>query len=73
MPKVVVTKWKKPLIGRYKLNADVCAKGNPSPSGGGTLLRSKNRNIVWAIAEFYDMHTNMVAEAIVLLAGLRKR
>lgn len=44
IPKVVITKWKKPLVGWYKLNVDGYPKGNPSLSGRGALLRSANGN-----------------------------
>ncbi|KAM7526883.1 hypothetical protein LguiA_016785 [Lonicera macranthoides] len=66
----LVTKWVKPLAGRFKLNSDGCSRGNPGLSGGGSLLRSCLGEVMWAQADFYGHQSIMVAETRALLQGL---
>ncbi|KAM7501103.1 hypothetical protein LguiB_000007 [Lonicera macranthoides] len=63
---------KRPPQGFIKLNSDGCTKGNPSPSGGGSVLRNDVREIILAQCEYYGMQTNMASEARVLLQGVRR-
>lgn len=71
-PKILVLKWKMPASGRLKLNSDGRAKGNPGLSGGGCILRDSEGNVRWAVAAFYVVQSNMVAEARAMLCGIRK-
>ena len=66
----LVTKWVKPSMGVVNLNTDGCSKGNPGPSGGGSVLRDFRGDLIWAQAEFYGQQTNMVAEAKASCRGL---
>lgn len=70
--KCVVTRWLKPVLGRVKLNCDGCSKGNPGLIAGGSILRMHTGEMVWAQADFYQVQTNMYAEAMALLQGVRK-
>ena len=64
--------WKKPIVGRVKLNSDGCSKGNPGQSGGRAILRSHFGDLICAIGDRYGCQTNMVAEARSLHQGLEK-
>lgn len=60
-------KWICPDLGRVELNSDGC-KDNPGYGGGGCLLRSDTGALIWAWA---NLCTNMKAEALALLRGLK--
>jgi ribonuclease HI len=62
--------WSPPSQGRMKLNCDGAAKGNPGISAAGCVLRDHEGNVVWALAKFLGMKTNMVAEVSALFYGL---
>ena len=41
---VVNVRWKKPLIGWFKLNIDGASMGNPGKAGGGWLIKDSAGN-----------------------------
>ena len=70
--RLIITEWLRPNGDWVNLNSDGCSKGNPSLSGGGSVWRNPNGEVIWDQADFFDMQFNMVAECKALLQGLRR-
>ncbi|XP_009774155.1 uncharacterized protein LOC107768948 [Nicotiana tabacum] len=63
--------WQKPHVGWVKLNVDGCSKGNPSPAGGGGLIRDHHGILIEAFAEFYRDCSCNIAEAKAMMRGIK--
>ncbi|XP_040986411.1 14.7 kDa ribonuclease H-like protein [Juglans microcarpa x Juglans regia] len=63
--------WKKPSVGRIKLNIDGSSLGNPGASGAGGVLWASYGNIVLAFSKNLDAGTNTSAELRAMVFGLR--
>ena len=70
--KYIIIKWIKPRLNRWKMNLDRCSKGNPSPSGCGSLLKSSSGRVEWAQAKWLGHQSNMQAKVYALLFGIRR-
>ena len=71
-PKVPVSiLWKWPSPGTVKLNVDGSFLGNPGPSGGGGVVRSPSDDVLFGFAMSFGIKTNMEAEALALLDGIK--
>lgn len=46
MPQIIATRWLCPSMGRVKINSDGCSRGNPGASGGGSILKSSDGNVL---------------------------
>lgn len=66
-----VVRWSKPVMGRFKINTDGCAKGNPGPGGGGVMVRNHLGDFTVALSDSYGTCSNMKAEALALCHGLQ--
>ena len=63
--------WVMPPSGCVKLNIDGSSLGNPGPSGAGGVLRDSDGTILSGFSTFLGSMTNMEAEALALLEGMR--
>ncbi|XP_027155749.1 uncharacterized protein LOC113756179 [Coffea eugenioides] len=63
--------WVMPPSGCVKLNIDGSSLGNPGPSGTGGVLRDSDGTILSDFSSFLGLMTNMEAEALALLEGMR--
>lgn len=70
--RILITKWCFLALGKFKINTDGCYKGNPSPAGGGCVLRNDQSKFVWAIADYFGCTTNMTAYMQALLQGVQR-
>lgn len=68
---IIPVKWLKPLDGYLKLNTNGCSKGNPGLAGGGGVLRDRKGDMSMTFSSFVYMFTNNMAEAKVILMGLK--
>lgn len=57
-----VVSWEKPMNGWIKANFDGAAKGNPSPSGSGVILRDHIGNTFSLATKKLEDGTNNLAE-----------
>ena len=62
--------WTPPQPRHLKLNVDGASRGNPSHVGGGGILRDHRGRIIFAFSHFYDVQTNIAAEAMSIWDGL---
>lgn len=46
------------------LLVDGCSKGNPGPSGGGSLVINDSGDLIWAMANSYGIASNICAKAV---------
>ena len=56
-----------PLPGQTKMNSDGAAKGNPSPTRCGAILRGKGSTLIKTMAIPLETPTTHVEEVVVLL------
>ncbi|KAK9268800.1 hypothetical protein L1049_000564 [Liquidambar formosana] len=70
LKKVRLIKWHPPPAGVLKLNIDGASKGNPGPSGGGSILRNDLGEVLFTTSNFYGYATNIVAECKAFLDGI---
>nr|XP_027118775.1 uncharacterized protein LOC113736018 [Coffea arabica] len=66
-----VIRWETKETGRYILNTDGCAKGNPGVGGGGGVLRDSTGLPLIAFSAYLGETTSLRAEARALLIGLQ--
>ncbi|XP_027118292.2 uncharacterized protein [Coffea arabica] len=66
-----VIRWETKETGRYILNTDGCAKGNPRVGGGGGVLRDSTGLPLIAFSAYLGETTSLRAEARALLIGLQ--
>ncbi|XP_057815560.2 uncharacterized protein LOC131029183 [Cryptomeria japonica] len=57
--------------GKYKLNFDGAAKGNPGQAGTGCIIRDHNGDCVWAISRKIGSDTNNEVEMEAITMGLQ--
>ncbi|XP_057820526.2 uncharacterized protein LOC131033335 [Cryptomeria japonica] len=62
--------WRKPVSGKYKLNFDGAAQGNPGEAGFGAIVRNCQGKCVAAAHGYICTATNNKAELIRLRRGL---
>ncbi|MQM23308.1 hypothetical protein Taro_056372, partial [Colocasia esculenta] len=62
--------WIPPLQG-FLLNVDGASKGNPSPCGGGGIVRNAIGSVVLGFSHFYGNGNNLLAEARVMCDGVQ--
>lgn len=67
--KPIKISWIFPADG-LKLNTDGSSRGNPGPASGGGILRDSSGSVIFAFSEYFDIKTNLQAEALALLLGL---
>ncbi|MQL84753.1 hypothetical protein Taro_017264 [Colocasia esculenta] len=65
-----LVRWFPPLQG-LALNIDGASKGNPSPCGGGGLVRNAYGTVVLALSHFYAAGTSLLAEAQAMCDGVQ--
>ncbi|XP_010265050.1 PREDICTED: uncharacterized protein LOC104602891 [Nelumbo nucifera] len=53
-----------------KLNVDGASRGNPSPCGGGGIIRDGRNSFIYSFSNTYGTETNLVAKAMALLDSL---
>jgi ribonuclease HI len=63
-------RWVAPEPGWLKLNTDGASKGNPGKSGGGSILRDHQGNVIFTTYRSYGFQTALVAECLALIDGL---
>ncbi|CAI9758516.1 unnamed protein product [Fraxinus pennsylvanica] len=65
--------WKKPMVGRAKLNIDGSSLGNPGQAGGGGggVIRNDKGMVLAAFATNFGIASNNEAELRALLEGLK--
>ncbi|KAI9194953.1 hypothetical protein LWI28_010396 [Acer negundo] len=68
--KIQVLRWLKPTLGRLKLNLDGSSLGNPSPAGGGGVLRDSSGNFIFGFSKFFGSCSNNETELQVVVEGL---
>ena len=56
----------------YRLQFDGGSRGNPGPSGSGTVIYNNKNEIIWSNSSFYHHQTNNYAEYMGLIKGLEK-
>ncbi|XP_027102724.1 uncharacterized protein [Coffea arabica] len=66
-----VIRWETKETGRYILNTDGCAKGNPGVGGGGGVLRDSTGLPLIAFSAYLGETTSLHAEARALLIDLQ--
>ena len=64
-------RWETKETGRYTLNTDGCAKGNPGIGGGGGILRDSTGLPMIGFSAYLGETTCLRAEACALLIGLQ--
>ncbi|KAL6183970.1 hypothetical protein ACLB2K_045378 [Fragaria x ananassa] len=64
-------RWEPPNPGWLKLNTDGASKGNPGLSGGGSILRDPNGNVIFQTFRGYGVQTALVAEFLALTDGIK--
>ncbi|KAL6178868.1 hypothetical protein ACLB2K_050385 [Fragaria x ananassa] len=64
-------RWEPPNPGWLKLNTDGASKGNPGLSGGGSILRDPNGNVIFLTFRGYGVQTALVAEFLALIDGIK--
>jgi ribonuclease HI len=60
------------LEEEYRLQFDGGSRGNPGPSGSGTVIYNNKNEIIWSNSSFYHHQTNNYAEYMGLIKGLEK-
>ncbi|CAI9781002.1 unnamed protein product [Fraxinus pennsylvanica] len=63
--------WKKPMLGRAKLNVDGSSLGNPSQACGGGVICNDKGMVLAAFATNFGIASNNEAELRALLEGLK--
>ncbi|CAI9775522.1 unnamed protein product [Fraxinus pennsylvanica] len=63
--------WKKPMVGRAKLNVDGSSLGNSGQAGGGGVIRNDKGMVLAAFATNFGIASNNEAELRALLEGLK--
>ncbi|GAA0139562.1 hypothetical protein LIER_01080 [Lithospermum erythrorhizon] len=66
-----VISWTKPPCSFFKINTDGASRGNPGKSGGGGILRSDQRALVFAFGNYFGIDNSLNAEINALLSRLQ--
>lgn len=69
--KIKMVLWQRPNSDWHKLNTNGCSKGNPGSAGGGGIIRNSDGSFILAYMENYGVCSNNIAEANVILQGVK--
>ncbi|KAF5467859.1 hypothetical protein F2P56_012071 [Juglans regia] len=66
-----LVRWRRPPVGRHKLNLDGSSRGNPGAAGAGRVIRDASGNLVRAFSVFLGHGNSSFAEFMAVFHGLK--